>query len=113
MMHTILLQAAAPSAMGQGVQTLIMIGLMVIVFWFLVWRPQGKEQARLEGLQNKLKAGDEVVTASGILGKVVRVDNRIVTLEISKGNKMKVLLSQIQGLQSTVLKENEAAQTAK
>ena len=105
MMHTILLQGAPP--ISQGLSTGIMILLMVVVFWLLVWRPQSKERQRLEDVRKMLKAGDDVITASGIFGKVVRVEGRIVTLEVSKGNKIKILLSQIQGLQSAVLQAEE------
>lgn len=101
MFHTIVLQAAPP--MSQGLSTGLMIVLMVVVFWLLVWRPQSKERERLEDVRKKLKAGDDVITASGIFGKVVRVEDRVVTLEVSKGNKIKILLSQIQGLQSAIL----------
>lgn len=104
MFQSILLQAGDPG-MGGMVQTGIMIGLMFLVFWLLVWRPQRKEQNRLDELLKALKVGDEVVTASGILGRVLRLNDKVVTLEISKGNKMKVLRSQIQGLQSALLTE--------
>ncbi len=102
MFQSVILQAGG-AAGGGLVQTGIMIGLMFLVFWLLVWRPQRKEQDRLDALLKMLKVGDEVVTASGILGKVVRLDDKVVTIEISKGNKMKVLRSQIQGLQSALL----------
>lgn len=104
MMHTIFLQAAP---MSPGVSTGVMLVLMVVVFWVIVWRPQSKERQRLEDVRKKIKTGDEVITASGIFGKVVRVDGRVVTLEVSKGSKLKILLSQIQGLQSAVLQAEE------
>ena len=102
-LQSLLMQAAPPGG-GLG-STALMVGLMFLVFWLLVWRPQRKEKDRLEALLDQLKAGDEVVTTSGLLGKVVRLDDRIVTLEVSKGTKIKMLRSQIQGLQSALLAE--------
>lgn len=65
--------------------------LIFIAFYFLMLRPQ---QNRMKALQNAiaaLKKGDEVTTAGGIIGKVVKVDGNIAELEIAQGVKVKVV----------------------
>lgn len=100
MFETLLLQAQGG---GQFMSTLIMMGLMFMVFWLLVWRPQSQEQQRHEAFIKGLKAGDEVVTASGILGKVKAVEDEVVTLEIGKKVQIRVLRKQIQLSQAEAL----------
>jgi len=51
------------------------------IFWFLLLRPQRKQQKELEALLKGLKKGDEVVTSGGIIGKVVHLTDDRVTLQ--------------------------------
>ena len=97
MWFPILLQAA-PGGGAQGlIQLVVPFGLMFLVFWFLIIKPQKKEQEEHKNFLGGLKSGDQVVTAGGIFGKVVQVDDTIVTLEIAKNTKIKILKAQIQG----------------
>lgn len=73
------------------------------VIWFAVIRPQKDQQKRQQAFMNTLKKGDEVVTSGGILGTIVGLTDRVVTLEISQGTDIKVLRSQIQALVSEAL----------
>jgi len=57
---------------------LVLIG---VIFWFLLLRPQRKQQKELEALLAGLKKGDEVVTTGGIIGKVVHLTDDRVTLQ--------------------------------
>ena len=74
-------QAAAP---GGGMYQLFFFGLMFLIFWLFMLRPQNKKQKLQRQFLEDLKVGDKVVTASGILGKVVRVDDQTVTLDVGK-----------------------------
>lgn len=85
--------------------TVILVGMMFLVFWLLVWRPQAKEQEKLEKFTRSLMVGSEVVTASGILGKIVEVEDKVVTLQLSKNTKMRVLRSQIHKTQEEALSD--------
>jgi preprotein translocase subunit YajC len=58
--------------------------LMFVVLYFLMIRPQMKRQKEAKSMMESLKKGDEVVTSGGILGKIVKVGDSYVTLEISK-----------------------------
>ncbi len=95
MFPTLIAQAAAqpPSIIDMAMP----IVLILFVFYFVMWRPQAKRQREQETYLNSLKSGDEVVTAGGIVGTIKSVDGKLVTLDISKGTKIRVLKSQIRG----------------
>ncbi|WP_242490084.1 preprotein translocase subunit YajC [Noviherbaspirillum cavernae] len=62
--------------------------LMFVVLYFLMIRPQMKRQKEQKSMMEALAKGDEVVTAGGILGKVVKVTDAYVTLEIADGTEV-------------------------
>ena len=64
-------------------------------FYFLIIRPQGKRAKTHEKFLTELKRGDEVLTASGILGKIDGLTDQFVTLEIANGVKVKMLRKQV------------------
>ncbi|BBC73671.1 preprotein translocase subunit YajC [Altererythrobacter sp. B11] len=89
------LAAGAAGAAPPGwVQFLPIIG-MVLIFWFLIIRPQMKRQKEHQAKIASVKKGDQVVTAGGVLGKVVRVDDDYAELEIAQGVRVKVVKSTI------------------
>ena len=68
---------------------------MILIFWFLIIRPQMKQQKAHQQKVAGLKRGDEVVTAGGLVGKVTKVDEHYAELEISKGVKVRAVKSTI------------------
>ncbi|MDB6035687.1 MAG: preprotein translocase, YajC subunit [Verrucomicrobiales bacterium] len=68
--------------------------LMVFVFYFVFIRPQQRKSKELQNLLGSLKSGDKVVTSSGIVGTVVSVKDRTVSLR-SSDTKIEVLKSAI------------------
>ncbi|MCL6415882.1 preprotein translocase subunit YajC [Aestuariirhabdus sp. Z084] len=72
--------AAGPSMMGQ----LLMLGGFVLIFYFIIWRPQSKRAKEHKDLIGGITKGDEVVTSGGILGKVTKVSDDFVTLKVSE-----------------------------
>lgn len=91
-MLDILAAGSAGAAPPGWVQFLPIIG-MVAIFWFLIIRPQMKRQKEHAAKISAVKKGDQVVTAGGLLGKVVRVDDNYVDLEIAPGVKVKAVKS--------------------
>ncbi|HSG22335.1 MAG TPA: preprotein translocase subunit YajC [Azonexus sp.] len=75
---------AAADPMGGMMQLLPMI-LMFVVLWFLMIRPQMKKAKDHKALLSGLAKGDEVVTGGGLLGKVTKVADSYVTVEIAAG----------------------------
>ncbi|MCI5080607.1 MAG: preprotein translocase subunit YajC [Saprospiraceae bacterium] len=76
---TLLLQADAG---GAGMSQLLIIGAMFVVFYFFLIRPQSKRQKEQKNFSESLDKGQEVVTASGIIGKITKMEDEIVTLEV-------------------------------
>jgi preprotein translocase subunit YajC len=81
--------AAATDPMGGLMQMLPMI-LMFVVLWFLMIRPQMKKSKEHKALLAALAKGDEVVTQGGIVGKVTKVGDSYVSVEIAAGTEVVV-----------------------
>ena len=89
------LAAGSTGATAPGwLQFLPIIG-MVAIFWFLIIRPQMRQQKAHQLKVSGLKRGDEVLTAGGVVGKVTKVEDVYAELEIAKGVKVRVLKSTI------------------
>jgi preprotein translocase subunit YajC len=77
-------QAAGSDPTG-GLMGLLPIILMFVVLWFLMIRPQMKKAKEHQKLVSELAKGDEVVTQGGLAGKIVKVSDNYVTLEVAEG----------------------------
>lgn len=82
--------------------------LIFVFFYFLILRPQRKQSREREELLNSLKRGDDVITSGGIYGKIVNVDQDVLTLEIAKGINIKISRSGIAGKVDTQKKEGKS-----
>lgn len=71
---------------GLGWMPLIFIGLMVLMMWFMVIRPQKKEEKRRKDMVDAIKRGDEVITIGGIHGVVEAVGEGTIDVRIGKGS---------------------------
>lgn len=87
--------SAARQPEGSGWGTFITLGLIIAIFYFLVMRPQQKQQKELKARQDALKAGDKVITAGGIYGIVREVQEKAVKLEIAANTIIKIDKSSI------------------
>ncbi|MBN1111624.1 MAG: preprotein translocase subunit YajC [Bacteroidales bacterium] len=88
MINTILLQAGA--AQGGGIQTLLMLGLVFVVFYFFMIRPQMKKQKELRNFRNELAKGDKIITTGGIYGRIAEIKDTYMVVEVCEGTKIKV-----------------------
>lgn len=111
MMRLFISDAFAQAAGGASEQPAFMqflpIVLIVIIFYFLMFRPQKKQLEQEQKMVDELSKGDEIFTKSGILGKITGLTEKIVTLEISEGVKVKFLKSQIGGLAKKLFEKEE------
>jgi preprotein translocase subunit YajC len=82
-------------AKGFDTSFLLMMGLVFVVIYFFMLRPQMKRQKELRKFQESLNKGDKVIIAGGIMGKVVEVTEGHVTVEISDNVKVKVVKSTV------------------
>lgn len=87
----------APAAGGAtgGLMSFLPIILMFVVLWFIMIRPQMKRQKETKAMLEALAKGDEVVTAGGILGKVSKVAEQYVTVEIAANTEITVQKSAV------------------
>lgn len=77
----VLLQAAASST-GQMVSTLVTFGLVFVVFYFLIIRPQNKKQKEAKKMIDAVKKGDKVITIGGVHGTVHSVKEGTVIVKV-------------------------------
>jgi preprotein translocase subunit YajC len=81
-------EGAAPQ--GGSMLDLLPLGILFIVMYFLMIRPQQKRAKEHRELVGGLKKGDEVVTTGGLLGKIVEAGDNFVTLDMGKNTEIKV-----------------------
>lgn len=91
----------APSNMGGmasqpgGLMAFLPFILMFAVLYFLILRPQQKKMKDQQTMLSSLKYGDEIVTTSGILGKVAGITDKVVTVEVADNVRVKMMKSQV------------------
>lgn len=73
---------AAPAS-GPGYQGIIMMGLMVVMFYFLLIRPQQRQRKELQKRIDSMETGDKVVTTAGIHGLVHNIKEKTVVIKIA------------------------------
>jgi preprotein translocase subunit YajC len=88
----ILLQAegAAEGGGGQGIQQIIMFGLIGLVFYFFMLRPQIKRSKEAKAFREGLATGDKVVTTGGIHGKVLELNENTILISTEGSGKLRV-----------------------
>lgn len=101
--------AAQPQ--GGFSQTFIMIGVALIFFYFILWRPEQKRRKLMDQQRNGLKAGDRV-TAMGIVGTVAKVQETTVILKMVDGAKIEVLKAAISDVQPSTGETTTTIETA-
>ena len=87
---------AAPQ--GNLIQTVVMIGVAVVFFYFILWRPERKRRKQMEQVRSSLKKGDKI-TAMGIIATVVKVQDQTVVVSLYDGAKMELLKAAITDVQ--------------
>ncbi len=81
----LLAQAPAGQPAGGGPNFMIMMGLMLVMMYFVLIRPQRKKQKDQEALQKALAAGDEVVTIGGAHGVITSLKEKTVIVRVAEG----------------------------
>lgn len=80
-------ETAAPAPQG-GMSFLVMFLIFFAFLYFAVWRPQNKRAREQQNLLNSLSKGDEIVTAGGIIGRIVKINEQYLTLAVSNQAEM-------------------------
>ena len=68
----------------------IMIGLMILVLWLFMWRPESKRRKEMQKFREGLKKGDKVITAGGIYGTVKEIKERTLLIEVDGNVTLRV-----------------------
>jgi len=82
--------AAAPQGQGDALTSLLPLVFIFIVFYFLLIRPQSKKAKEHKQMVEALAKGDEIVTNGGLLGRITKVGDNFIELEIAEGVTVKV-----------------------
>src|SRR5580700_9296720 len=83
-----------PNTTGQSLNFVVMVGGAILIFYMMAIRPQNKKAKELTAKLNSLKPGDKVITTSGIVGTVVALKDRTLSLR-SAETKLEVLKSAV------------------
>ncbi|MGI8943321.1 MAG: preprotein translocase subunit YajC [Qipengyuania sp.] len=93
-MLDILAAASGANASPSWAGWLPIVG-MILIFWFLIIRPQMRQAKQHREKVAALKRGDEVVTAGGLVGKIAKVDEHYVEIDLAKGVRVRAVRSTI------------------
>lgn len=103
--------AAQPIAeAGSMSSTFIQLGLILLIFYFFLIRPQQKKIKEHHDMVQALKVGDNVLTNGGIYGKIAKVEDREISLEVASGVVIKVDRMSIAGV--VISEKEKKAETA-
>jgi len=84
-------QVAAPAGgASSGLMGMLPIVLMFVVLYFVMIRPQMKRQKETKAMLDALSKGDEVVTQGGVIGKVTKLGETFVTVEVASGIELQL-----------------------
>jgi preprotein translocase subunit YajC len=81
--------------------TLIMFGLIIFIFYFMIIRPQQKRQKERQKMLDAVKKGDKVITAGGLHGTVVGLEEKTVLVQVADNVKLKFEKSAISSIASS------------
>ena len=91
----------------QAIQASWPIVLMGVIFYFLLYRPQKKEQQKRANLLNSLKKGDKVVTIGGLYGVITSISEKTAVLKVADKVELEFSRSAISGFQNAVQAEEK------
>lgn len=82
--------AAAAQPGGMNLSFFLMIGLMILVMWLFMWRPESKRRKEMQKFRDGLKKGDKVVTAGGIYATVKEVHETTLLIEVDSNVTLRI-----------------------
>ncbi len=87
------------------ISNLILFGSIIAIFYFMIIRPQQKREKERQSMLSALKKGDKVVTAGGLHGTVIGIEEKTLLVQIADNVKVKVERSSV----TTIVREGEPA----
>lgn len=83
-------QDGAAQAQGNPLASLLFLVVFFAIMWLLIIRPQQKRLKEHQALVAALSKGDEIVTTGGVVGKITKLDDNFVTVEVADGVQLNV-----------------------
>ncbi len=105
--------AAAAPAQGSVAGMFIQLGLIFLIFYFLLIRPQQKKIKQQEEMLNAIKKGDQIITNGGVYGKVIVAEPFDLTVEIAKGIEVKVVRAMVREVINDTVKPVQSEKKSK
>ena len=91
-------QTQQPGA-GSTIYTFVMLAVLFVVFYFIMYRPQKKQEKETANMRNNLQVGDEITTIGGIIGKIISIKEETVLIETSADRtKIRILKSAVRSV---------------
>jgi preprotein translocase subunit YajC len=87
----------APGPADGGFSLILLVGMLVVMY-FLIFRPQMKRAKETKAMIEALQKGDEVITAGGVVGKITKLGEQYLTLEIAPNTEISVQKAAVQVL---------------
>ncbi|MFM2392399.1 MAG: hypothetical protein RLZZ546_376 [Bacteroidota bacterium] len=94
-------------AVGSNIMSILMMLILFTIMYFFFLRPQIKKQKEQANFQTQIKKGDEVVTTSGIIGQINKIDDSEVTLQVDKNVFMRIVKGAISKEMTEVYNKNK------
>ena len=108
----VLLLAQPGGGEGDSSSLFLMLGLMAVVFYFFMFRPQSKRAKEVRKFREGLEKGTRVVTTGGIHGKIAGVQESTVIIEVEGGTKLKIEKSAVSMEYTTGTGESELSESS-
>lgn len=108
-----LAQTPAGGAQPSMLEALFPFVIMFVILYFVLLRPQMRKQKEHQSFVTALKRGDEIITQTGILGRIEGITDQFVTLEIADGVRIKMLRTQVAGSAQAVIQNAQKESTKK
>ncbi len=93
--------AGAPPAGGGLLEMLLLPLGMIVIFYFLLIRPQNQRMKKHKAMLEALKKGDTILTQGGIIGKIFKISDKEVTIDTGEGGKLRIARGMVVDLYST------------
>jgi preprotein translocase subunit YajC len=77
-------------ASNPAIMQFMMLGLIIVVFYFFMIRPQVKRQKDLKSFRESLKKGDKVITTGGIYGRIIEIGDQTIIIEVEDRMRLKI-----------------------
>ncbi|MBD3617338.1 MAG: preprotein translocase subunit YajC [Gracilimonas sp.] len=84
-----------PDDPNAGIINLVFLGAIFLVFYLFIIRPQSKRQKEIQQKVSEMKKGDKIVTSSGIIGILDKIEETEVLVDVDSGTKIRMLKSAI------------------